>query len=198
MPHSKAGHALTVLQGPRLLLRAPALSMQAQVLDYQRRNQLFFAPWDPAYPPGFFEPADVAQRLAQGLEAFVDGTAYRFWLSLALEPERLIGSIHISQVARGPFQNAMLGYSLDEKAQGQGLMNEGLRLVITEMFGPRVRLHRIQASVQPQNRPSLAVLRRLGFASQGLSPRYLFINGAWRDHEVFALLNPDWPDELPP
>ncbi len=198
MPQSKRGHALTVLQGPRLLLRAPAASMQAQVLDYQLRNQTFFAPWDPAYPADFFEPAGVAQRLAQGLESFVEGTAYRFWLSLLDEPDRLIGSIHFSQVARGPFQNAMLGYSLDEKAQGQGLMNEGLSLAMAEMFGPRVRLHRIQASVQPQNRPSLAVLRRLGFVSQGLSPRYLFINGAWRDHEVFALLNPDWPDDLAP
>jgi len=198
MPQTKPGHALTVLQGPRLLLRAPALSMQAQVLDYHQRNLAFFAPWDPTYPPGFFEPEAVAQRLAQGLEAFVEGTAYRFWLSLANAPERLIGSIHFSQVARGPFQNALLGYSLDEQAQGQGLMNEGLSLAIAEVFGPRVRLHRIQASVQPANRPSLAVLRRLGFASQGLSPRYLFINGAWRDHEVFALLNPHWPDDLPP
>lgn len=198
MPHSKHGNALTVLNGPRLLLRAPAVSMQSQVLDYYLRNQAFFAPWDPICPPDFFAPEGVAQRLAQGLEAFAEGTAYRFWLSLASQPERLIGSIHFSQVARGPFQNALLGYSLDEQAQGQGLMNEGLSLAIAEMFSPRVRLHRIQASVQPQNRPSLAVLRRLGFASQGLSPRYLFINGAWRDHEVFALIDPSWPDDRAP
>jgi len=59
-------------------------------------------------------------------------------------------------------------------------------------------LHRLQAAVRPENKPSLAVLQRLGFALEGLSLRYLFIDGAWRDHQVFALLNPSWGDTEAP
>jgi [ribosomal protein S5]-alanine N-acetyltransferase len=191
------GAALT-LQTERLLLRAPSVAMTAAVRDYQERNQAHFAPWDPPYPPDFHSPARVAERLAKEEQNFAEGSAYRYWFSLREEPARLIGQAHLSQLARGAFQNAMLGYSLDAQAQGRGLMSEASRAVIAEMFGPRVRLHRIQAAVRPENERSRAVLRTLGFAQEGLSRRYLFINGAWRDHEVYALLNPDWAQDLAP
>jgi [ribosomal protein S5]-alanine N-acetyltransferase len=191
------GAALT-LQTERLLLRAPSVAMSAAVRDYQERNQAHFAPWDPPYPPDFHSPARVAERLAKEEQNFAEGSAYRYWFCRREEPARLIGQAHLSQLARGAFQNAMLGYSLDAQAQGCGLMSEALRAVITEMFGPRVRLHRIQAAVRPENERSRAVLRTMGFAQEGLSRRYLFINGAWRDHEVYALLNPDWAQDLAP
>jgi ribosomal-protein-alanine N-acetyltransferase len=69
-------------------------------------------------------------------------------------------------------------------------MHEALRAVIDEAFSPRLNLHRIQAAVRPENARSLAVVARLGFDAIGLSPRYLFIAGDWRDHQLFALTNP--------
>lgn len=192
------GGAAFTLHTDRLLLRAPSVALTAAVCDYQERNQAHFAPWDPPYPADFNSPACVAERLAQAEQTFAEGSAYRYWFSLREDPVRLIGRAHLSQLARGAFQNAMLGYSLDAQAQGQGLMQEALRAVIGEMFAPQIRLHRIQAAVRPENERSRAVLRALGFAQEGLSRRYLFINGAWRDHEVYALLNPDWPQDLAP
>ncbi|WP_349745158.1 GNAT family N-acetyltransferase [Roseateles cavernae] len=190
--------AAQVLHTERLLLRAPSVALTAAVGDYQQRNQSHFARWDPPYPADFFAPEAVAERLAQGEQAFAAGSAYRYWFSRREDPARLIGQVHLSQVARGAFQNAILGYSLDEQAQGQGLMQEALRAVIAEMFGAQVRLHRIQAAVRPENQRSRAVLQALGFAQEGLSRRYLFIDGQWRDHEVYALLNPAWAQDLAP
>lgn len=190
--------APTELHSERLLLRAPTPALADAVLDYQLRNRAHFAPWDPPYPAGFFERAGTAERLLQGEQAFAAGAAWRYWICPVEAPTRVIGTVHFSQVARGPFQNAILGYSLDERAQGRGLMHEALLTAIAAAFGPDMRLHRIQAAVRPENRRSRAVLERLGFAREGFSPRYLFIAGAWRDHEVFALVNPAWPaDEAP-
>ncbi|WP_266007035.1 GNAT family N-acetyltransferase [Paucibacter sp. PLA-PC-4] len=187
-----------VLHTERLLLRAPTVALTAAVVDYQARNMAHFARWDPPYPADFFASAAVTERLAQGEQSFAAGSAYRYWFSLRDDPARLIGQVHLSQVARGAFQNAILGYSLDEQAQGLGLMREALRAVIAEMFGAQVRLHRIQAAVRPENQRSRAVLQALGFAQEGLSRRYLFIDGQWRDHEVYALLNPQWEHDLAP
>lgn len=190
--------AAAELSSSRLLLRSPAPAMVSAVVDYQRRNRAHFAPWDPPLPADHFEPESVASRLQAGAQAFADAQAYRYWFSLRDDPERLIGQVHVSQLARGAFQSAMLGYTLDQQAQGRGLMHEALHTVLDEMFGSRVRLHRLQAAVRPENHRSLAVLQRLGFVPEGLSRRYLFIDGAWRDHAVYARLNPDWAHDAPP
>lgn len=102
----------------------------------------------------------------------------------------VIGSINLSNLARGPFQSCNLGYALDATFQGFGLMHEALRAVVNEAFAPAINLHRIQAAVRPNNLRSLAVLQRLGFREEGLARDYLYIDGAWRDHRLFALTNP--------
>ena len=103
-----------------------------------------------------------------------------------------MGSIGLSQIARGAFHNAMLGYAIDGARQGQGLMHEALQAVIAHAFSPAVHLHRIQANVRPENHRSLALLQRLGFEYEGLAREYLFIDGAWRDHRMFALRKADF------
>ncbi len=98
----------------------------------------------------------------------------------------LVGVINLSEIVRGAFQSAYLGYYAFAPHAGQGLMAEGVRLVIRDAFR-RLRLHRLEAGVQPGNRASLALVRALGFRREGYSPRYLKIAGRWRDHERWAL-----------
>ncbi|TDM08737.1 MAG: alanine acetyltransferase [Ideonella sp. MAG2] len=181
--------AQPVLQTARLRLVGNHPHLGPAVADYLVRNRAHFAPWDPPTPPEFFSAEVQTERVQQGVAAFARGEAFRYWLLPLDEPERVIGSIHFSQVARGAFQNAALGYALDAAAQGQGLMHEALQAGIEEMFSPRVNLHRLQAAWQPSNLRSGAVLRRLGFVQEGLCRDYLFIHGAWRDHCLSALLN---------
>jgi ribosomal-protein-alanine N-acetyltransferase len=99
----------------------------------------------------------------------------------------LVGVAALSEIVRGLFRSAYLGYYAFAPHDGQGLMREGLSLVIAQAFG-RLRLHRLEANIQPDNRASRWLVRMLGFRREGYSPRYLKVRGRWRDHERWALL----------
>ncbi len=178
------------LMTERLLLQAGDETLAESVTDFYSRNRRHFAPWDPPTADSFYTAATQAERIRLGLKAFAEGAGFRYWLSLSTEPARVIGSIHFSQIARGAFHSCVLGYALDEFCQGRGLMHEALSATIDEMFSPQVNLHRIQAAYRPENKRSAAVLARLGFRPEGLAKDYLFIAGAWRDHQLTALTNP--------
>jgi ribosomal-protein-alanine N-acetyltransferase len=120
------------------------------------------------------------------------GTAYRLWRQPLVKPTIIIGKVSLTQVARGAFQNAMLGYAIDREYEGLGLMREALQAVVTHAFSAEFNLHRIQANIRPENLRSIGIIQRLGFEQEGLAREYLFIDGAWRDHLMFALRNPDY------
>jgi ribosomal-protein-alanine N-acetyltransferase len=103
----------------------------------------------------------------------------------------VVGVINLSEIVRGSFQNAYMGYYAAAWAQGRGLMCEAVGLVLDRAFG-QLGLHRIEANIQPGNTRSLALVRRLGFRREGLSRRYLLIGGEWRDHERWAILSDEW------
>jgi ribosomal-protein-alanine N-acetyltransferase len=98
----------------------------------------------------------------------------------------ILGVIHINNIIRGRFQNGSLSYAAFAPGAGQGHMSEGLGLVLRYGF-EQLRLHRLDAQIQPGNHASLRLVRRLGFRHEGYSPELLFIDGAWRDHERWAI-----------
>lgn len=103
----------------------------------------------------------------------------------------LVGVVNLSEVVRGSFRSAYLAYYAFEPYAGRGLMREGLAQVLILAFG-RLELHRLEANLQPGNRASRALVRSLGFRREGFSPRYLKINGRWKDHERWAILAEEW------
>jgi ribosomal-protein-alanine N-acetyltransferase len=107
----------------------------------------------------------------------------------------IAGVAHINNIIRGRFQNGSLSYAAFAPVAGQGYMSEGLGLVLRYAF-ERLRLHRLDAQIQPGNHASLRLVRRLGFRNEGYSPQLLFIDGAWRDHERWAITS-DMIDILP-
>ena len=181
--------AVAALQTARLRLLPVNESLAAEVAAFYQRNAAHLAPWDPPSPPDFATEAFQRERLAKAAADVAAGALLRWWLQPLQDTSRLVGSIGLSQIARGPFQNAMLGYAIDADCQGQGLMREALQAAIDHAFSPAVHLHRIQANVRPENSRSVALLQRLGFEDEGLAREYLFVNGAWRDHRMFALRN---------
>ncbi|HEX3777196.1 MAG TPA: GNAT family N-acetyltransferase [Polyangiaceae bacterium] len=110
----------------------------------------------------------------------------------ASESAELIGVVNLSEIVRGLFQSAYLSYYAFEPFAGQGLMREGLALVLDRAFG-ELALHRLEANVQPRNRRSRRLVEGLGFRLEGFSPCYLKIGGRWRDHERWAILREEWP-----
>ncbi|WP_306316351.1 MULTISPECIES: GNAT family N-acetyltransferase [unclassified Streptomyces] len=108
----------------------------------------------------------------------------------AAEGAALAGFININNVVLGAFRCGVLGYGAFAHAAGRGLMSEALGLVVRQAFGP-LGLHRLEINVQPGNAASIALARRAGFRREGFSPDFLFIDGAWRDHERWALTASD-------
>ena len=100
----------------------------------------------------------------------------------------IAGCININNIIRGSFLSASLGYYAAASFAGRGYMREGLALAVKFAF-TRLGLHRLEANIQPANTRSIELVKSCGFEKEGLSPQYLFIDGAWRDHERWALLD---------
>jgi ribosomal-protein-alanine N-acetyltransferase len=118
-------------------------------------------------------------------------TDYSSFLVRRVADDALAGSFTLSNIVRGYLQSAYLSYWAAASLAGNGYMSEGLGLVAREAF-TTLKLHRLEANIQPGNSLSIALVRRAGFTREGFSPRYLKVLGRWRDHERWALLADEW------
>ena len=163
--------------GARVCLRVLTREDRTEFLALARESRELHRPW--TYPP---ERADQFDELfnRSRREDFV------CLLACELESGAIVGVFTISQIVRGAFQSAYLGYYAHQRFAGQRLMREALDQVLDHAFGA-LGLHRVEANIQPQNAPSIALARGAGFRLEGFSPRYLLIGGQWRDHERYAI-----------
>lgn len=185
------------LLGDRVQVTLVGESDAGALLDFHRRNRDHLRPWSPPAPSGFLTHGYWQRWTAAARPLYDQDQAVRLvlrWHGEVAGP--VLGQMSLSQIQRGPFQAALLGYQLDEHVQGQGLMQEALRLVLDFALGP-LSLHRIAANHLPENQRSARLLARLGFEIEGRARSYLFIDGAWRDHILTALTNPDAPPPDP-
>jgi ribosomal-protein-alanine N-acetyltransferase len=106
----------------------------------------------------------------------------------------IAGAVNLSQIFRAGFQNAYLGYYLGEKFAGIGIGTEAIALILKFSFEV-LNLHRIEANIQPHNLASIAVVKKNRFVKEGFSKNYLQIEGKWRDHERWAIVNENWKKE---
>lgn len=113
---------------------------------------------------------------------------------LILLDEKIAGVININEIVLGAFKSAFLGYYVNQDHSGQGVMSKGMRLVINFAFN-ELNLHRLEANIQPENINSIKLVKRLGFSKEGFSPKYLFIDGDWRDHERWAITVESWSEK---
>ncbi len=166
----------------RVYLRAPTRSDEEEFTSLMRASRAFHRPWASA-------PTDRERFTAYLVDARrIDFEAF---LVCRSSDEAILGFFNLSQITRGPLQNAYLGYAAAKQFAGQGYMRRGIQLVLRVAF-QELRLHRVEANIQPGNRASIALARGAGFQREGFSPRYLKISGRWRDHERWALLAEEW------
>ena len=174
---------------PRLRLVPAAVSHAASVRTYLLDNHDYLQPWEPLRHAAFFEQYAVAERLQGMARRNAKGESLHLLL-FGEDADELIGVCNFNNIVRGAFQACHLGYSIAERWQGQGLMREGLTAAIAHVF-QNMKLHRIMANYRPENTRSARVLASLGFQREGEARSYLQINGAWCDHVLTALINPE-------
>lgn len=185
------------LETDRLLLFVPPPEAAPRAVRYYHDNTSHHGPWDPPRPTGFLTEGFWQRRLEMNRDEARSGTSLRLFMVLRDAPDGpFVGSCNLTGIVRGPFQCSRVGYSLDREHIGLGLMYEGLGGALDYAF-QTLRLHRVEANYVPTNLRSGRLLRRLGFEIQGYARDYLFIDGAWRDHVLTALTNPDAPLPLP-
>ena len=112
-----------------------------------------------------------------------------FWVRT--ENNELAGVININEIVRGVFLSGYLGYYAFVPHNGHGYMTKGLRAVVVRAFRV-LRLHRLEANIQPDNEASRRLVQPLGFRQEGFSPRYLKLARRWRDHERWAITVEEW------
>jgi [ribosomal protein S5]-alanine N-acetyltransferase len=168
--------------GARTYLRHPALEDAEEFTALNRASQAHYAGW-------VSPPTEPEQH-----EAYVRRCAapdYEGFLVCRRDDHRILGAVNLSQIFHGPFQNCYMGYQVGAPFAGHGYMREALHLVLRQAF-TALRLHRVEANIQPGNTASRALVERVGFRLEGYSPRYLRIGGRWRDHERWAILREEW------
>ncbi|MFE2261408.1 GNAT family N-acetyltransferase [Streptomyces griseosporeus] len=179
MPHNASRY---LAEGPRVGIRHFTYDDGPEFTARARESKDLHHPW--LFPP---DSADAYTAYAGRL--IEDPTKAGFLVCEkggAAGDGSLAGFININNIVEGGFLCGALGYGAFAHAAGRGLMKEGLELVVGYAFGP-MRLHRLEINVQPGNTASIALARSCGFRLEGYSPKMLFIDGAWRDHERWAL-----------
>ena len=181
--NQKSGKPLrSAIVGDKVLLRAPTNKDCSEFLALNRASKSFHR--------GLVSPPLTPDQFAVFLKRSKTDTSISFFICLPKDGV-IIGAISVSQIFRGGFQNAYLGYYLGAKYSGHGHMTEALQLVLRYAFKD-LKLHRLEANIQPGNAASIALVKRVGFVLEGYSKRYLKVCGRWRDHERWAILAENW------
>lgn len=162
--------------------------------EVRRRNAAWLTKWEPSKIPG--APDVVEDRSAFGMRCHARerewqmGVGYGFGTFVG---GHFAGEVNLNSVQRGPFQNAYVGYWVDEKHAGQGYTPEGVVLVARFAF-EQLKLHRLQIAIVPRNAASRRVVEKLSIRAEGVAERYLEINGTWEDHIRFAITSEEWEE----
>jgi len=189
MPIMPAAKRTTRPASGSVYLRRPRRADGPAFIAAVRASRALHANWvrAPRSAAGF---ANYLRRFAGARSRRASATQVGFLVCRA-EDDAPVGVFNLSEIVRGAFRSAYLGYYALAPHAGHGYMAEGLALTLRVAFR-KLKLHRIEANVQPGNRRSVALVRAAGFAREGFSRSYVRIAGRWRDHERWAMLAEDW------
>ena len=180
-----------VLQGETVTLRYPEMSDFAEWAALRGSSRAFLSPWEPTWAADELTRTAFRRRLRRYQREIRNDLAYPFFVFRKSDGS-LIGGCTLTNVRRGVTQSAAVGYWIGATYARQGYMYSALKLIppfVFELLG----LHRLEAACIPENEASRRLLLKVGFREEGRARRYLQINGEWRDHILFALLEDDAP-----
>ncbi|HIT75984.1 MAG TPA: GNAT family N-acetyltransferase [Candidatus Avipropionibacterium avicola] len=198
---------VTLTEGP-VVLRPLQRRDEAEWRRIRAMNKAWLTPWDATLPPGGGAgPANFREMVRAFDQQARQGRMLPWavcW-DAAADPEtpddvrrrapEVAGQVTVSGLVGGSAAMGSIGYWIDERFAGKGIIPTAVAMATDYCFEV-VGLHRIEIAIRPENAKSLRVVDKLGFRSEGMRPRYLHINGDWRDHLIFALNAEEVPGGL--
>ena len=167
---------------PKVVLRPVEPQRAAERLELQLRNREYWRASGPRRDDEWYTVARQRMDLEAQAVDRAEGRHLSFGVHLGAE---LVGRVSLSNIVRGPFLNASLGYAIDERHAGRGIGTAAVAGVVAIAW--EEGLHRVQAAVMPGNAASKRVLEKVGFRHEGLALRYLRLDEVWSDHELWAI-----------
>ena len=163
--------------------------------EVRAHNQEWLVPWEPRQASGRVDPSTgrdaFGMRCAAKERERQLGTGYGFGIFLGPDADQFVGEINLNAVQRNAFQNAYVGYWIDERQAGNSYMPEALVVLANAAFA-ELGLHRLQIAIIPRNTASRRVVEKLDIRAEGVAQRYLQINGVWEDHIRYAITSEEW------
>ena len=178
------------LTGQRVFLRPPKRRDALKWQKLRMSSKSFLVPWEPSWNASSCTRRAYLRYFKNSNYLANMDRAYSF-LIFKSDDKTLLGGINVGNVRRGVAQSASLGYWIGARYARNGYMKEALKLLIPSLFID-LRLNRIEAATLEENVASRNLLKKIGFKKEGVLRKYLKINGAWRDHVLYGLLENDF------
>jgi ribosomal-protein-alanine N-acetyltransferase len=183
------------LPGAHVAIRTPQRGDWRSWSQLRGQSRAFLTPWEPSWSADSLTRKAFKRRLLRYAVDWRDKVGYSFFI-VRLSDQALLGGITFSNIRRGVAETGSIGYWIGQPYARQGYMTEALDLALHYGFG-QLRLHRIEAACLPANIASRGLLAKTGFTEEGYARQYLFIDGAWADHMLYAILRDDWKARQP-
>ena len=186
---NRARCEMLALDTDNLRLAVLRKSEAARVTEYLQNNRDFHKQFSQTHTDDYFTVSTQKKYLAYDCNSFLEGSLVPLWISLK-DDNKIIGRVSFFNFAYGGMMSCACGYHLDKEHTGKGYMTEALKSAMAFVFD-EYKMHRIEAFIVPENEPSLNLVKRVGFHYEGKRMSYMHINGRYRDHEAFYMLEDD-------
>ena len=186
---NRARCEMLALDTDNLRLAVLRKSEAARVAEYLQNNRDFHKQFSQTHTDDYFTVSTQKKYLAYDCNSFLEGSLVPLWITLK-DDNKIIGRVSFFNFAYGGMMSCACGYHLDKEHTGKGYMTEALKSAMAFVFD-EYKMHRIEAFIVPENEPSLNLVKRVGFHYEGKRNSYMHINGRYRDHEAFYMLEDD-------
>ena len=186
---NRARCEMLALDTDNLRLAVLRKSEAARITEYLQNNRDFHKQFSQTHTDDYFTVSTQKKYLAYDCNSFLEGSLVPLWITLK-DDNKIIGRVSFFNFAYGGMMSCACGYHLDKDHTGKGYMTEALKSAMAFVFD-EYKMHRIEAFIVPENEPSLNLVKRVGFHYEGKRNSYMHINGRYRDHEAFYMLEDD-------
>ena len=182
--------AAELVEGKAVYMRPPQPSDWRAWAEVRAASRTFLKPWEPTWSSSALTRAAYRHRLRLQARERRDDTGYRFFIFQRAD-DALVGGVNLSNIQSGVAMSCSIGYWIGKDYARKDLMRDAVSSLLPFVFDT-IGLHRLEAACLPSNVASEGLLRKLGFRQEGYARAYLRIDGAWRDHLMFAMLENDY------